>query len=107
MGEARRAEARETREAEEDSEETGGGDEPKATAAGESLGRVEAIPRLRVLRWPKEVERERGGNFRTREAVRAGILRMKPRAKARIKVEREGDPNARVEVHAKRQGGRG
>jgi hypothetical protein len=40
-------------------------------------------------------ERERGGNFRTREAVRAGILRMKPRFRARTKVEREGDPNAR------------
>ncbi len=97
MGETRRAEERETREAEEDSEETGGEDEPKATAAGESLGRVEAMPRLRVLRWLKEVERERGGNFRTREVVRAGILRMKPRVKARTKVEREGDPNARCQ----------
>jgi hypothetical protein len=62
MGETRRAEERETREAEEDSEETGGEDEPKATAAGESLGGVEAMPRLRVLRWPIErgQERERG-----------------------------------------------
>ncbi len=59
-----------------------------------SLGRVEAIPRLR---GPKEVERERGGNFRTREAIRAGILRMKPSIKARIKLEREGDPNARCQ----------
>jgi hypothetical protein len=50
MGEARQAEARETREAEEDSEETGEEDEPKATAAGESLRRVEAMPRLRVLK---------------------------------------------------------
>ncbi len=95
--ETRRAEERETRETEEDSEETGGEDEPKATAAGESLGRVEAMPRLRVLRWPKEVERERGRNFRTRETVRAGILQMKPRVKARTKVEREGDPNARCQ----------
>jgi hypothetical protein len=49
-GETRRAEARETREAEEESERTGREDEPKATAAGESFGRVEATPRLRVLR---------------------------------------------------------
>ena len=97
MGEARRAETRETREAEKDAEETGGEDEHEATAAGESLGRVEAMPRLRVLRWPNEVERERGGNLRTRAAVRAGILRMKPRVKARIKVEREGDPKARCQ----------
>ncbi len=97
MGEARRAEARKTREAEKDAEETGGEDEHKAITAGESLGRVKAMPRLRVLRWPKEVERERGGNLRTRAAVRAGILRMKPRVKARIKVEREGDPNARCQ----------
>ena len=95
--ETRRAEARETREAEEESERTGREDEPKATAAGESLGRVEAMSRLRVLRRPKEVERGRGGNFRTREAVRAGILWMKPRFRARTKVEREGDPNARYQ----------
>jgi hypothetical protein len=50
MGEARRAEARETREAERDAEETGAEDTHKETAAGESLGRVEAMPRLRVLR---------------------------------------------------------
>jgi hypothetical protein len=97
LGEAKRTEARETREAEEDSEETGGEDEPKATAAGENLGRVESPPRRRVLRWPKEAERERGGNLRTREAVRAGILRMNPRVKARRKVEREGDQNARCQ----------
>ena len=35
--------------------------------------------------------------MRTRAAVRAGILRMKPRVKARIKVEREGDPKARCQ----------
>jgi hypothetical protein len=55
------------------------------------------MPRLRVLRLPKEVERERGENFRTREAAREGILRMKPGVKARIKVEREGDPNVRCQ----------
>ena len=35
--------------------------------------------------------------MRTRAAVSAGILRMKPRVKARIKVEREGDPKARCQ----------
>jgi hypothetical protein len=56
------------------------------------------MPRLRVLKWPKEVEIERAGNFRTREAVREGILRMmNPRVKARIKVEREGESNARCQ----------
>ena len=67
---------------------------------------MEAMPRLRVLRWPKEVERERGGNLRTRAAVRAGILRMKPRVNARIKVEREGDPKARCQYATKRARGK-
>jgi hypothetical protein len=97
VGEARRTEARETPEAEREAEETGEKDEHKETAAGESLGRVEAMPRRRVLRWPNEVERERGGNLRTRAAVSRGILRMKPRVKARMKVDREGDPNARCQ----------
>jgi hypothetical protein len=106
MEDARRAEARETGEAEGDTEETWEEDKTKATAAGESLGRVEAMPRLRVLRCPKEVERERGGNFRTREGVKSGILRMNPRDKARIKVEREGDPKARCQYATKRARGK-
>ena len=92
QGEQRRA-----RHARQRAEETGAEDTHKETAAGESLGRVEAMPRLRVLRCSNEDERERGGNLRTRAAVRAGILRMKPRVKARIKVEREGDPKARCQ----------
>ena len=50
--------------------------------------------------------RERGGNFRTREGVKSGILRMNPRDKARIKVEREGDPKARCQYATKRARGK-
>jgi hypothetical protein len=102
----RQAEARETGEAEGDMGETWEEDETKTTAAGESLGRVEAMLRQRVLRCPNEVERERGGNFRTREGVQSGMFRMNPRDKARINVEREGDPKVRCQYATKRGRGR-
>jgi hypothetical protein len=43
------------------------------------------------------VARARGGNLRTREGVRTGMLRMKLAFRALRKVEREGDPNARCQ----------
>ncbi len=46
-------------------------------------------------RCPYELERERGGNLRTRGAVRVGIPWMNPRAMARVKVEMEGELNER------------
>ncbi len=43
----------------------------------------------------KAVERERGGNLRTRVEVSRGIPWIYPREKARRKVDREGDPKQR------------
>ena len=57
--------------------------------------RVEAIPRRRVSKWPWEVEIDSGGNFRTREGVSWGSPWIKPRVRARKKVETEGEPKAR------------
>ena len=57
--------------------------------------RVEAIPRRRVSKWPREVEIDSGGNLRTREGVSWGIPWIKPRVRARRKVETEGEPKAR------------
>jgi hypothetical protein len=52
------------------------------------------------------VDRERGGNLRTREAVSVGIPWMKPRERARVKVEMEGEPKARCRYETKRAKGR-
>ena len=52
--------------------------------------RVEAIPRRRVSKWPREVEMDSGGNLRTREGVSWGSPWIKPRVRARKKVETEG-----------------
>ena len=52
------------------------------------------------------MDRERGGNLRTREAVSEGIPWMKPRERARMKVEIEGDPKARCRYETKRAKGR-
>jgi hypothetical protein len=52
------------------------------------------------------VERARGGNLRTREGVRAGMLRMKLALRALRKVKREGDPNARCQYETNRARGR-
>ena len=48
------------------------------------------------------MDRERGGNLRTREAVSEGIPWMKPRERARVKVEIEGEPKARCRYETKR-----
>ena len=52
------------------------------------------------------MDRERGGNLRTREAVSVGIPWMKPRERARVKVEMEGEPKARCRYETKRAKGR-
>ncbi len=60
-------------------------------------GRVEERPLRSRSRCPYELEREEGGNLRTRtrEAVRVGIHWINPRAMARVKVEMEGEPKER------------
>ena len=57
--------------------------------------RVDAMPFRSWARGLKAVERERGGNLRTRGAVRVGIPWINPRAMARVKVEMEGEPKER------------
>ena len=57
--------------------------------------RVDAIPRRRASKWPREVEIDSGGNFRTREGVSWGSPWIKPWVRARKKVETEGEPKAR------------
>ncbi len=44
--------------------------------------------------------------MRTREAVSEGIPWMKPRERARVKVEIEGEPKARCRYETKRAKGR-
>ncbi len=56
---------------------------------------VDAIPRRRASKWPREVEIDSGGNLRTREGVSWGSPWIKPRVRARRKVETEGKPKAR------------
>ena len=56
--------------------------------------RVEAIPRRRVSKWPREVDIDSWRNLRTRERVNWGSPWIKPRVRARKKVEREGEPKA-------------
>jgi hypothetical protein len=58
-------------------------------------GRVEERPLRSRSRCPYELERERGGNLRTREAVRVGIPWINLWAMARVKVEMEGEPKER------------
>jgi hypothetical protein len=41
--------------------------------------RVNAMPRRRVSKWPREVEIDSGGNLRTREGVSWGSPWIKPR----------------------------
>ncbi len=52
------------------------------------------------------MDRERGGNLRTREAVSVRIPWMKPRERARVKVEIEGEPKARCRYETKHAKGR-
>ncbi len=61
----------------------------------EIWGRVEERPLRSRSRCPYELERERGGNLRTKGAVRVGILWINPLAMARVKVEMEGEPKER------------
>ena len=56
---------------------------------------ADAMPRRRVSKWPREVEIDSGGNLRTREGVSWGSPWIKPRVRARKKVETEGEPKAR------------
>ena len=57
--------------------------------------RVEAMFCRRVLRWPKAVARDRGGNLRTSLVVSRGIPWIYPRERARRKVEIDGEPKQR------------
>ncbi len=71
---------------------------------GESA--VDAMPWRSVSRCPKAVKRERGGNLRRREVVRAGIPWMNPRERTRMNVVREGEPKARCQYTTKRAWGK-
>jgi hypothetical protein len=62
---------------------------------GGEIRRVDATPFLSWSRWPNAVEREGGGNLRTRMEVTRGIPRIYPRERARRKEEREGEPKQR------------
>ena len=62
------------------------------------------MPCLRVSKCPKDVAHDKGGYFRTSEGVKRGID-MKSEARASMKVDKEGDPNARCQYATNRAQG--
>ena len=62
------------------------------------------MPCLRVSKCPKDVAQDKGGYFRTRAGVNRGI-EIKSEARASMKVDREGDPNARCQYATNRAQG--
>ena len=62
------------------------------------------MPCRRVSKCPKDVAQDKGGYFCTRAGVNRGI-EIKSEAKASMKVDREGDPNARCQYATNRAQG--